>query len=77
MTARRPPSCRAVWVLWDRLAVLLNVAALARGFRDVLGAEPIVFYQWPGLEPGSGPSPGTSAGETRQYGVYSYINGRH
>ena len=50
-----PAIVRAVWIAWDwlaRLALLLNVAALAQGFRDVLGAEPITFYQWP--EPGTG-----------------------
>jgi hypothetical protein len=50
-----PVVVRAVWIVWDwlaRMAWLLNVAALARGFRDVLGAEPITFYQWPEPPPG-------------------------
>jgi hypothetical protein len=50
-----PIVVRAVWVAWDwlaRLAWPLNVAALARAYRDVLGAEPITFYQWPEPRPG-------------------------
>jgi hypothetical protein len=59
-----PAVVRAVWIVWDwlaGLALLLNVAALARGFRDVLGAEPITFYQWPEPAPGTGPAPAASA----------------
>jgi hypothetical protein len=54
-----PAVVRAVWIVWDRLAglaLLLNVAALARGFRDVLGAEPITFYEWPDPPPDIGPT---------------------
>jgi hypothetical protein len=57
-----PAVVRAVWIAWDWLAGLvwpLNVAALIRGFRDVLGAEPITFYQWPEPPPGTGPTPAT------------------
>ena len=55
-----PIIVQAVWIAWDwlaRLAWPLNVAALARGFRDVLGAEPITFYQWPEPPPGIEPAP--------------------
>jgi hypothetical protein len=51
-----PIIVRAVWIAWDWLAGpawRLNVAALVRGFRDVLGAEPITFYQWPEPPPDS------------------------
>jgi hypothetical protein len=48
---RHPPALvRAVWTAWDWLARLtwwLNVPACARAFRDVLGAEPITFYEPP------------------------------
>jgi hypothetical protein len=57
-----PAVVRAVWIVWDwlaRLAWPLNVAALIRGFRDVLGAEPITFYQWP--EPAAGIEPTPAA----------------
>jgi hypothetical protein len=46
---------RVVWDVWDFVVALvswLNVAAVARAFSDVLGSEPITFYQWP--EPGEG-----------------------
>ena len=61
---------RAVWILWDwlaGLAGLLNVAALARGFRDVLGAEPITFYQWPE------PPPDPAGGWETTGGVSSWL----
>jgi hypothetical protein len=55
-----PIVVRAVWIAWDwlaRMAWPLNVAALTRGFRDLLGAEPITFYQWPEPPPGIEPAP--------------------
>jgi hypothetical protein len=54
-----PVVVRAVWIGWDwlaRMAWPLNVAALARGFLDVLGAKPITFYEWPESPPGIGPA---------------------
>jgi hypothetical protein len=57
-----PAVVRAVWIAWDwlaRQALLLNVAALIQGLRDVLGAEPITFYQWPEPPPGIEPTPAT------------------
>jgi hypothetical protein len=57
-----PAVVRAVWIAWDWLAGMawpLNVVALARGLRDLLGAEPITFYQWPEQPPGIEPTPVT------------------
>lgn len=45
-----PAVVRAVWIVWDWLAGVawpLNVVGLVRDFRDVLGAEPITFYESP------------------------------
>lgn len=45
-----PVLVQFVWAAWDFLARLtswLNVVAVLRAFRDVLGSEPITFYQWP------------------------------
>jgi hypothetical protein len=58
-----PIVVRAVWIMWDwlaRTAWPLNVVALARGFGDVLGAEPITFYKWPEPPPGTKPAPGAA-----------------
>jgi hypothetical protein len=55
-----PAIVRAVWIAWDwlaRQALLLNVAALTQGLRDVLGAKPITFHQWPEPPPGIEPAP--------------------
>jgi hypothetical protein len=59
-----PIIVQAVWIAWDwlaRLAWPLNVAALAQACRDVLGAEPITFYQWPEPPPGIEPTPAARA----------------
>ena len=64
-----PAVVRAVWIAWDwlaGLALLLNVAALARGFRDVLGAEPITFYEWPEPAPGTRDGGASSSGRLQQ-----------
>lgn len=44
----------AVWAVCDWLALVtvwLNVPAVVRVFRDLLGAEPVTFYQWPPEDP--------------------------
>jgi hypothetical protein len=59
-----PAVVRAVWIVWDWLASMawpLNVAALVRGFRDLLGSEPITFYQWPEPPPGIETAPAARA----------------
>ena len=45
-----PAIVRAVWAAYDWLARVtcwLNVLAVVQAFRDLLGAEPVTFYQWP------------------------------
>jgi hypothetical protein len=67
-----PAVVRAVWIAWDWLAgvaCLLNVAALVRGFRDLLGANPITFYQWP--EPALGTTPNSNRPNSRAGAVLS------
>jgi hypothetical protein len=57
---------RAVWAFWDWLTWVawpLNLAALAQAYRDVLGAEPITFYQWPEPPPGTEPEPAAPAAD--------------
>lgn len=62
-----PIVVRAVWILWGWLAGrarLLNPAALARAYRDVLGAQPITFYQWPEPPPDTGVAPAARTADT-------------
>jgi len=45
-----PLVVQVVWAVWEFLAMLtswLNVVAVLRAFRDVVGSEPITFYEWP------------------------------
>jgi hypothetical protein len=45
-----PALVQAVWAAWGwlgRLTCWLNVPACVRAFRDVLGADPITFYEPP------------------------------
>jgi hypothetical protein len=61
-----PAVVRAVWIAWDWLAGMawpLNVAALIRGFRDLLGSEPITFYEWAEPTPGIEPAPAARAAD--------------
>jgi hypothetical protein len=59
-----PAIVRAVWTAWDWLARVtwwLHLPAGVRAFRDILGAEPIDFYQWP--ETGEGQPEGIDKGQ--------------
>jgi hypothetical protein len=45
-----PAIVRAIWAAWDwlmRVTWWLHVPAGVQAFRDILGAEPIAFYEWP------------------------------
>jgi hypothetical protein len=52
----QPLAVQVVWAVWDFLAMLtswLNVVAVLRTFRDVVGSEPITFYEWPETSEGN------------------------
>jgi hypothetical protein len=61
-----PAIARAAWITWDWLASVLwplNIAAIARAARDVLGARPITYYKPPRRDTANhhGPTPGKPA----------------